>query len=366
MGQEKNPINRQSDFWKLFERFGVIIALVASLATVIGLYLQVQSEKRVLELQIISADQLTRLPSVTGLDGKFTYNNIPVTDLWRLRIQFVNSGDATLIGEGTSSSLMTSTIPITFPSGVSILDASSETGSFYKLTQTSENTIEIGFSQWRPSEKFETIIYIASNNILDTPPLPKVSNRPIINGDVQITDLTAKNATEPRPAIDYIPSSIAVVGKILGGIIAIIIGGFSFVMLVIVSPIEYIQAQFWKYKYFDAFRKHLDTLKISKKNKQELLKKPWSIQRHMVFYSDVPTEGSAEIKKRVRKTTELPEMEIAERRYFGISNDIWKDFDGPPAPQPGFETFSGTIAGFIIGIILTASCAAIIASMIIV
>lgn len=46
MGQEKNPINKQSDSWKLFERIGVIIALIASLATVVGLLLQVRSEKR--------------------------------------------------------------------------------------------------------------------------------------------------------------------------------------------------------------------------------------------------------------------------------------------------------------------------------
>ena len=103
MEEEKFPIPTHSKAWLMFQRISVVIALVASLATVIVSFLQLRSEKRVLEIQIISADQLTRLPSVSGLSGEFTYNKIPVTNLWRIKLKFANTGDATLVGEGPST-----------------------------------------------------------------------------------------------------------------------------------------------------------------------------------------------------------------------------------------------------------------------
>lgn len=367
MGQENSPINKRSDYWKLFERLGVIIALVASLATVIGLLLQIRSEKRFIELQIVSADQLTRLPSVNGLNGQFTYNNIPVTDLWRLRIQFINSGDATLIGEGAASSLMTRTIPISFPSSVTILNASSETGSFYNLTQSGPNTIEIGFSQWRPGEAFETIIYLSSKSVLTSPPMPTVATRPIIGGDIRMVDLTAKNVRQPQAAIDYLPPPLALVGKILGGMIGLTFGLVAFIWLVIVSPIGYVRAQVWKIKYSDAFQKHLDKLQLPDEEKNGLLKAPWSAQfNSAALLRAVELDEEMGRNSKVRTKREGADVAIRPHPRFHSHQFIWKGFDGPRPPQPSFETFWGTLLAFVIGSILTAACAAILASMLVI
>ncbi|MBT7190237.1 MAG: hypothetical protein HN916_08595 [Anaerolineae bacterium] len=275
------------DSWKLFERVGVIIALVASLATVVGLLLQVRSEKRMIEMQIVSADQLTRLPSVNGLDGEFTYNGIPVTDLWRLKIQFVNSGDETLIGEGASSSLITDVIPVIFPPTVNILNASSEADSFYSLTQSDKNIIEISFSQWRPTESFETIVYISSNEVLDSFPVPTVKKRPIINGNIKIIDFTIQNETQPQPAINHIPPPFAFIGKVLGGLLASLIGAGSLGFLIIAAPISYARAKLWKYKYMDDFKEYLKNIELSDEEKEKLLKYPWASQ---IYYSNILLE----------------------------------------------------------------------------
>jgi hypothetical protein len=197
-----------------------------------------------------------------------------------------------------------------------------------------------------------------------------VSSRPIINGDIHITDLTAKNATQPRPAIDYISPPLALVGKILGGIIALVIGLGSFGWLVIASPIGYFRAQYWKYKYSDSFRKHLESLKLPERRKKELLKNPWASQYNVsthVTY-DMPSEsGSRSEKGKTRKSDELSYGLLRdEGGIFTAYNRIWKGFDGPPAPQPSFDTFWGTAIGLLIGIGLTASCTAILASMIII
>lgn len=364
MGQQY-PTSTKSKVWKLLQRFGVIIALLASIATIVGLLFEIKSEKRLIDLQIISADQLTQLPPVSGFEGEFTYNDVPVEDLWKVRLQFVNSGDVTLIGKGGASSLMNNLIQISFPGNTKILSVgvSSKVQTLFNVTQSDTNMIEIEFSQWRPGESFEIELYVSSSSILESPPLPRVLDRPIIDGDIQLIDFTVKEAAQARPAIDYLPKYFALAGRIFGGILAIMVGLYSLGYLVIFSPFSFLRAQYWKSKYLASFQKHLNRIKLPTKDKKVLLETPWLLE-----YAALPSDlilGDGPVRK--RKTNRSSETPIRKApRSSNVHNQIWDGFDGPYPPQPSFETLKGTIIAFIIGLILAISCSAILASMIIV
>lgn len=353
----------------MFERLAVFIALLASLATLVGLLLEVRSENRVVEMQVLSADQLTRLPSVNGLDGEFSYNGVSVTDLWRLRLRFLNSGNTTLIGQGSGCSLLGKSISIAFPPDVRVLDASPYVGSFYVLTEITSNSLDLEFSQWRQGEDFETIVYVASDVVLDAPPFPSVPGRPIIDGQVVINDLTASRQAEPRRAIDYLPAPVALVGKILGGLLSLIIGAIAFGVLVVSGPASYFRAQRWKSRYSELFRKHLDSLDLEEDEKAELLKKPWRLSGR--WPAKVPVESSESDLRSVAYAIEgLSAEEKKEVLQAIIPFDLvatdanWKGFEGPRLNYPTFESLWGTLLGTLVGLALVASCLAIIASMI--
>jgi hypothetical protein len=275
MENKIEPPDLKKDYWKKFEHIGVIIALLASLATLISLFTALRSDKRALELQITAADHLTQLPNVDGLNGEFTFKTIPVKDLWRLKIQFINTGDVTLIGEGPSSSLITKTISIRFPSDVNILNASAEANSFYTINKTDSNTLDIGFSQWRPGEKFETIIFVASDNILEAFPLPLIPNRPIIDGDINITNLISPTSSGKQPLIDYLPLTISSIGRNLGITISFSVGFFLFILFSIFIPVSYFRFYSWKRKYYASFKNYLINIpNLSDPQKNDILINP--------------------------------------------------------------------------------------------
>lgn len=199
----------QSKAWSIFTRLATFLGIIASIAAVISVAIQIRSEQRKIDIQVNTADQLTSLPNVDGLKGAFFYKDINVTDLWKLKIRFVNNGDVTLIGEGQASHLLHGNIPIQFPPDTVILDISQETSDFYSIIQKSPNELELTFSQWRPKEEFETILYITSNVVLQSPPMPTITGRPIIDGNIVISDPSALKIIEKKPLLDRTPSILA-------------------------------------------------------------------------------------------------------------------------------------------------------------
>jgi hypothetical protein len=236
--------------------------------------IQIRTENRELDIHINSADQLTSLPNVDGLKGTFFYKNTNVVDLWKLRINFINGGDVTLIGEGQASHLLHNNILVQFPSEVTILDMSQQSGDFYKIIQTSSNQLELTFSQWRPKEEFEITLYITSNKVLDTLPTPLVIGRPIIDGDVIVSNPSTQNDSPKQPLLDKLPSLVASTTRVLGVILVLLIIGLLLVSIYFILQ-EHVDIRVWKTAHTPAFNAYLSKAGLTSKEKGKLLVKPW-------------------------------------------------------------------------------------------
>jgi hypothetical protein len=322
--------------WNRFTQLAAVLGLLASIAAVISVAFQLRSESRVIELQFVSADQLTSLPNVDGLKGEFFYRDVNVTDLWRLKIRFVNNGDVTLIGEGRASSLLQGSIPIQFPSDIFILDTSEKSGEFYVINQKSPNQIELTFSQWRPKEEFETILYVTSSTVLKSPPIPTVPGRPIIDGDVIVHALSEKTVSDSKPLLDKLPNPIALIGRVLGIIFALFIFGIVFYIAIYLFPTEYIKAVSWKRKNKSTFVNILKGLEIPANELVKLKDEPWT------FYSYQLHDPS--VAKKIR------EQQLID----------WSKFPDSPT----YSKFWQILISLLIGLFLCIICLSIIAGLI--
>lgn len=403
--------------WLKLERLGLIFAVVASLSTVVGLAIQMRSENRSVEIQVASADHLTELPSVGGLEGDFTYNGVPVTDLWRLRLILSNSGNTSLVGEGSNSMLLADDIEIALPEDSTLLDVSPATGEFYDLIQTAENRLSLRFTQWRPGEEFHVVAHLATDPPVDTPPLPSVPGRPIIDGEVLMTDRASAGSHTPRRVIDYLPAPVALTGKILGGVLVAPIG-IAALILSAAAPISYLKSIAWKILHRKALAAHLDSLEIEGKEREELRKRPWLLSPHarlplpwtpkyIAATIDTLEALNREQKEKLAKQLQLgrisgelwaalseddksrlqeqlrpPRIPEDRRRDMRLNErvgleeaapglesfvDRWEGFEGGrPATSPIAETLMGATVTFLISLLLALACVALIGSLIVI
>ncbi len=109
-----------------------LITYVSFIIAVVGIVLSffffsTGQSKPELTLQAISNDNLTIQPDITGLQGNYTYFREPVAHLWKVKISIVNTGNQTLVGEGSQSDVLGDKIDFQFPEGVEILRASNKT-----------------------------------------------------------------------------------------------------------------------------------------------------------------------------------------------------------------------------------------------
>ncbi|HNE06499.1 MAG TPA: hypothetical protein PLT08_18365 [Anaerolineales bacterium] len=320
--------SKPSKIWNTVTQLATFLGLIASIAAVISVIVQVKSESRLLEIQIVSADQLTSLPNVDGLKGEFSYKDVSVSDLWRLKLQIVNSGDVTLIGEGQTSSLLHGSIPIQFPSGVVILDVSEKVGEFYVINQKTPDQIEITFSQWRPKEALETVIYITSDTVLKSAPTPTISGRPIIDGNIIVLEPSSQGNLGQQPFLDKLPSPLPITARILGVIFTVVVFCLIFYSTIISFPIQYAKASAWKNKNNAVFVNHLYKLGLKPDEIKTYTDKPW----------------------RFKYMNTIQKMKI--------------DLEFPDFPT--FETFWEVLMWFIAGILLCIICVGVVAGLIIV
>lgn len=257
-----------------FAIVGVVVGIVALLATIASVVIVLRSEKTEVAAQVMASDELTTYHP--ELKASFTYAGEEVTYLWKLRVKFVNSGDKTLIGVGDIRNILGDGLNFLLPDETRILRVEEEADTFDgSIVQTNANSFQIQFSQWRSGEYMIGCFYIASDEPLRVDPFPSVPGRDIADGDVRIQDLTERRPEERMLMIDRLPGSIATPGKIMGGILA---GVLTIVMIIMVSwgwkdSLPLIK---WKSRHFSSFVKYLDQVEppLSDEQKRRLKKDP--------------------------------------------------------------------------------------------
>lgn len=266
-----------------YSKFGmvsVVVGLLALVVAIVGVVIVLPSEKTEVTAQVLASDELTKYSSVAGLRGSFTYADEEVTHLWKLRIQFVNSGDKTIIGTGNQANILDEGLNFVFPDDTRVLRIEEEASTFQStIVQPKPNHVQIRFSQWRSGEYTIISFYVASDEPLDADPLPTTPIiRDIVDGNVLVQDLTEEIPPERVPLIDRLPRAISTFGKIAGGISAgvIIVGLLVFVIW---SWKNSIGLSTWKRRYLSDFFDYLREIepKLSRQTKQRFREKPYEL-----------------------------------------------------------------------------------------
>jgi len=266
-----------------FAVVGVVVGVLALLATMVSVVIVLREEKIEVAAQVMACDELTTYHP--ELEAKFTYAGKEVTHLWKLKVKFVNSGDKTIIGVGEQSDILGEGLNFEFPDNTRILRVEEEAETFQSnVTQVKPNHFQIQFSQWRSGEYSIVSFCIASDEPLVVDPFPRVpiiDNAPIrdiIDGDIIVEDLTVRVPYERMSLIDYFPRTISVPGKILGGISA---GGLALLFFIILvwAWVGTIKKVTWKRQYISSFRIYLNRVepKISKRRRELYIENPQTL-----------------------------------------------------------------------------------------
>ncbi len=296
-------------------RIGLLIASAASVATVATLWLQVRTRSVEAQIQILGTAQLTNPPELPGLLIAVTHNGRVITDLWKVRLRFVNTGDLTLLTEGPKQNVLKGGLDVVFPTSTRVLEVTLESSSFpQELTSDHASQLHLAFSQWRVGEAADYTVWLTAPSRLSAVPAPKISTRNIVDGEVRVIDLTSRILTGPTPFLDSLPRPLPFVGRLLGGILCglIIIVGLY---VVIGAPLEFAKIRYWHSKWYGEFQKWLDQLP---KTRLDRMPAPAALLKGNPSW--------------------LPDAE-------------WEGFKGPkfPTRSPAFESWSELILGLVLG-----------------
>jgi hypothetical protein len=191
---------------KFFKTVVTTISILAGVAGIIGLYLQIINHKSIIEIKTISVDKLTATPTVDGLNAIYTYKKDTVKSLWKLHYLVNNTGDEIIIGEGNNKNIIKDKISFELNEQFKILDLNFKSNNLPFKTSTIENKINLSFLQWKPQESFELIIYAEQLNGGIEPKL-NTNERELINGEVNYSTIF-KEIEEPSSLFDKLPKAI--------------------------------------------------------------------------------------------------------------------------------------------------------------
>lgn len=273
MERPKTVEKRVSSFFERFWLlFGVLLTLVALVIGLLSYF--TLGKKTEVAAQVLACDELTTYHP--ELEAEFTYADEEVTHLWKLRVQFVNSGDNTIVGEGNQANIISEGLNFMFPEGTRVLRAEEETDTFEgSIVQTNSNEFQIQFSQWRSGEYIIGSFYVASEQPLAVAPCPTAPTRDLIDGDIIIEDLTERGPEEQISLIDRLPTGISIFGKIMGGSATGTLALILFFIL-IWAWMDTVKKFTWKKRYLSSFLSYLDKIEpaLSKSMKRRYKNAP--------------------------------------------------------------------------------------------
>jgi len=275
---------------------GGMVAVGASIATIITLALQVRTLKPGAELQILATERLTTLPSAPGLVSEYRYQGRVIADLWRINFRVVNVGDVTLLTDGPKANVLQGGILFSFPNNIRILQQDSIRSDFpHTLSvDSTRRNIELRFSQWRANESAIYSLYVEGFQRLNQPPLPIAPERRVVDGDISIVRFSGFAPRERKSLLYRLPAPVSLAGRIMGGALAGFVTFFcSYV--VIVGAIERSRAERWNEEVGPAFTQYVnESVDIGDHEKAIYRVQPWRMPRvHWRRFSgpEYPTIG---------------------------------------------------------------------------
>lgn len=252
MSEEKTP-SVLIKFWQWLEKIGIAIALLASLATIV---LWWQSEKPHPEINavITNSENLTNLPTVTGLGAKFTFQDRDVNDLWRTKITITNTGNETIISEGNNKNIIGDEILFTVPTDFEILNLQMDSNDFpCEVKQINAQTFSLKFLQWREKETLAIVLFLEKKTLESREPSINTPERILINGDILINNISSGQKITTSLLTRLTPDNAKTIQNILTVIFVII----DLFLLILLAAYLRDLFKFWKWiiLYYSRFKK---------------------------------------------------------------------------------------------------------------
>src|SRR5713226_2682205 len=264
----------RSELSRWLQRGALALATLASVGTLVGLWLQVRSHKPELQVQILSADSLSPSIDVPDVQYHATYQGAPIQNPWKLRLAFVNTGPDTIVGQGSKSNILGDKITVAFPEGTRVLGFPQESSTLPLAVGLKEQAqLEVTFTQWRPHEQAIYAVYVSGPEPKRYP-IPSVPSRDLIDGDIKVLDLTKVTVHGPLPILDRTTHPVALVGRILGVLLSCVIAVIAFGWVSIVDR-ERIQLARWRAANGNAFAQYIDSQNDSAAEKTAYKSEPW-------------------------------------------------------------------------------------------
>ncbi|UTJ06105.1 hypothetical protein [Arcobacter roscoffensis] len=183
------------------------VTIIAGLATIAGLYLQFYETKPILEIKTISKDNLTRLPSIEGLNAKYNYKDKEVKSLWKLHYVITNIGNEIIIGEGSKKNIIKENISFELNNKFKILEIENRNNKLPFKMKISNNNIYVSFLQWKPKESIEIIVYVEQLEEKSDPQLI-TNDREIINSEITYNTLEIEKLNTETSLYSKLPQPL--------------------------------------------------------------------------------------------------------------------------------------------------------------
>jgi len=273
--------------FRLIPVLTITSAIVGFVALFLMIYLYWFPKKYEVFAQVLSSEELTLYASEAELSASYKWAGEEVANLWKMRINFVNSGGETIVGI-EKRDITNDGLNFAFPNNTRILKIQKENGTDdfeNKIIKTKENQFQIQFRQWRIAEYIIASFYIASDESLNALSL-ETPGRDIIDGDVIVQDLTDRKVSAPLVLIDRSPRYFSIPGKIMSWSATIIWLILAFVLISMgsTSIVQLTKIAKWKKRYLEEFTKYLNKIK-----------EPPMTKKDRKYYTNFPNELPEEI-----------------------------------------------------------------------
>ncbi len=222
----------------LLQTLGLLIAICASIATIINLAIQIRKTSRPqLEIIMRSVQNLTNLPNIPNLKADYAFDGRPVSDLWQVRLFISNSGNKTIISEGSQKNILKDSVIISVCKGFRLLQLQQDSTDLpNKLEKIDDWHFATTFLQWRPGETVITTLYLERTDINKIRPSFISEERYLIDGDVTFIDECVSSPLVKKPVLDRIPYLYATALRSLS--IVVFIGLFLVSILIFILLLE--------------------------------------------------------------------------------------------------------------------------------
>lgn len=260
---------------KILRWLPIIIAIIAMVATVVGVWRELRPSKREITAQVLASNELTSVANVPNLRAHYTYLWKGVDHLWEITVSFINSGEQTIIGEGQQKTLIQDGVLLAFPEDTEILNIEEEAKDFpITVAKEDMNHFKLKFSQWREGERVTLSFYVAASEPIAAPLLPIVETRDIVDGDVVISELRVPAVSRQQLLIDRLPDPIRIPVVLMGYL------SVSFCILALfLVPLEVpksFRLHQWKRRNMSEFAKYIEGLEgLNPHEKQLYLRQPY-------------------------------------------------------------------------------------------